>query len=154
LISTTVAVIGIIIAGGLIIATFVIQTVRTGRAPIGRALALHREVKYDENLARRFGYRGRFKPFRTEAWLRRKQDVDFLPQDLRDLMTRTYEDIARLNETIAASVEHYQESHLNTVNTDPVQEPLHTMRIELDRWIKANLNNPNFSPRRPRFLWW
>jgi hypothetical protein len=154
LINTTVAIIGIVIAGGLIIATFIVQTVRTARSAVGRVLALFREVKHNENLARKFGYRGRVVPFKTEAWLRQKRDVEFLPGDLLTLMTATYEELFRLNETIAGSVEHMQESHLNTVNTAPVQEQLGRIKRELDLWITRNINNPNYAPKRPRFLWW
>jgi hypothetical protein len=154
LINTTVAIIGIVIASGLIVATFVVQTVRTGKAPIGRVLALFREAKFDEGLARKFGYRGRVASFRTEAWLRHKRDVDFLPEDLKALMNTTYEELARLNETIAASVEHFQESHLNTVNTAPVQEHLGIIRRQLDLWIIKNIHNPAYAPKRPKYLWW
>ena len=152
--NTTIAVIGIIIAAGLIIATFIIQTVRTGRAPIGKALSLYREVKHNEGLARKFGYQGRVKPFRNEVWLRLKQDIEFLPQDLRTLMGTAYEEVARLNETIEGSIEHLQESHLSTVNTAPVQEKFQRIRRDLDGWIKMNLTNPNYAPKRPKFLWW
>jgi hypothetical protein len=152
-ITTTVAVIGIVIVGGLIITTFIVQTVRTARSALGRVLSLFREVKHNENLARKFGYRGRVAPFRTEAWLRHKGTVDFLPEDLRQLMATTYEQLYHLNDTIAGSVEHMQESHLNTVNTAPVQEQLGQIKRQLDAWIIKNMNNPEYAPKRPKFLW-
>ena len=153
MISTTWAVIGIVVVGGLVVTTFIVQTVRTARSALGRVLALFREVKHNETLARKFGYRGRVAPFRTEAWLRHKGSVDFLGEDLRQRMTAAYEQLFRLNETIAGSVEHMQESHLNTVNTAPVQEQLGQIKRELDLWITRNVNNPEYAPKRPRFLW-
>ena len=149
-----VAIVAIVILSGLIITTFIVQTARTKRAPLGRVLDLYREVKYNENVARRFGYRGKVRRFRTEAWMRHKWDVDFLAEELRTQMAQAYEDIARLNEIIDASIERHQESHLNTVNTAPVQERLRPLLSQLDMWIKTNLNNPDFAPKRPRFLWW
>ena len=146
------AIIGIVVVGGLIVTTFVVQTVRTARSPMGRVLGLFREVKHNEGLARKFGYR-KVAPFRTEAWLRHKRDVDFLPEDLLALMTAAYEELFRLNETIAASVERHQESHLNTVNTAPVQEQLGQIKRQLDLWSIKNINNPDYAPKRPRFLW-
>ncbi len=130
-----------------------VQTVRTARSAVGRVLSLFREAKHNEGLARKFGYRGRVLPFKTEAWLRHKRDVDFLPADLLEQMNTTYEEIFRLNETIAASVERHQESHLNTVNTAPVQEQLGLIKRQLDRWTVKNINNPEYAPKRPRFLW-
>lgn len=154
MVHTTWAVIGIIVAAGLIIATFIIQTVRTGRAPIGKALTLYREVKHNESLARKFGYRGRVERFRNAIWLRLKRDLEFLPPDLTTLMASTYEDLVKLNETIDASIEHLRESHVATVNTAPVLEKLQSIRRDLDGWVKMNLTNPNYSPKRPKFLWW
>ena len=150
---TLLAVIGIVIAGGLIITTFIVQTVRTARSPVGKALALFREVKHNEHLARKFGYRGRVTPFKMETWLRCKRDIAFLPEDLQGLLNEAYEELARLNEAIGASVERHQESHLNTVNTAPIREDLGTIRQLLDVWTARNLNNPDYAPRRPRFLW-
>ena len=153
LLSDTVLIILIIIISGLIIARFVVQTVRTSRAPLGRVLSLYREAKFNEGLARKFGYRGRVQRFRTERWQRHKRDVDFLPEDLRNELTAAYEKLYRLNETIDAAAGQ-QESHLNTVNTSPVYESLKDIRRRLDDWIKRNLTNPLYAPRRPRFLWW
>jgi hypothetical protein len=153
-IHSTIAIIAIVVAAGLIIATFIVLTVRTSRSPLGRVLSLYQEAKRDEALARRFGYRGRVRPFRTEVWLRHKRDVDFLPEGLRATMNATYEDLARLNEDIGASIERHQESHLNTVNTGPVQARLNDIRQQLDDWAKRNMNNPAYAPKRPKFLWW
>ncbi|MCJ7605865.1 MAG: hypothetical protein MUO19_07540 [Dehalococcoidales bacterium] len=145
----------ILVIAGIILLfaiNFTVQTVRTRKSPLGKIINLYREVKYNEKLVERFGYRGSKHRFRTNVWLNHKHEIEFLSADLLGLLAQTFEDIVRINETIDASVGGMQESYLTTVNVDPLKAPLQQAREQLDMWIKKNIHNPEFAPKRPRFF--
>lgn len=147
----------ILVIAGIILLfaiNFTVQTVRTRKAPLGKIINLYREVRYNEKLVNRFGYRGTKHRFRTQAWVNHKHEVDFLDDDLRVLLAQTSEDVVRINETIDDSVGQRQESYLTTVNVDPLKAPLTQARQQLDMWIKKNIHNPEYAPRRPHWYGW
>lgn len=148
----TIAYIIIAVIVVLLAASFTVQTIRTNRMPLGKVLKLYREVKFNEKTARHFGYKGRQNRFRTELWLLLKNDLGFLPEEILNLLTRTYDDIFKINDTLDASGEAMQESFFNTVNVDPLQQPLNEAVQRLDMWIKRNLNNPEYAPKKPRWF--
>lgn len=137
---------------GIIIARYVVITVRMKRSPLGHAIALFREVKHNRNVIRRIGYAQRLTLFMTGVWEVQKNDIKFLPEDLRKRLAALYENIYRINDEVQSSVEGKRESHLMSVNTDSVAEPLQQITRELDDWITRNVNNPDYAPKRLGFF--
>ena len=150
--NSTVAIILICVLVAFIAFSFILQTRRLNRSKLGKVMDIYRNIRYNERLVNKFGYKKVSDRFRTAAWDKHKHDIDFLPGETVAELTNLFDDIHKTNEDIASTVEGRGETALYRVNVDALKVPLLSMRKYLDHWIKVNYNNPQVAPRRPGFF--
>lgn len=135
----------------LIAINFSVQSIRMNRSRLGKVLNIYRNVRYNEKLVSKFGYRGVKAGFQTRAWDENKYDIDYLPEEIRVELDSLFEKIHKLNLEIGSIVEGRGETALTRVDADTIKQPLTDVRQRLDEWIKKNQSNPEVAPRRPGF---
>ena len=147
-----IAVIVVIAAVLLLVVRFTAIGIRMKKSALGRVMALLREVRYNVNTGKRYGYKGGLKLFRTGVWEIHKHEMDFLPEETRAGLNDLYERIYHINEQVQTSVEGKGESYLMSVNVDSLMIPLQTSAAQLEQWIKANSDNPEYAPKPANFF--
>ncbi len=147
-----VAIIAICVIVAFIFFNFMRQTRRLNRSRLGKVMAVYRNVRFNEKLVKKFGYKNVNTQFRTAAWDQYKPEIDFLPADTTAELNRLFDRVHQVNNEISSSVEGRGETALYRVNVDSLEEPLMNMRKFLDHWIKVNYDNPKVAPKRPGFF--
>ena len=148
-----IAIIAICVIVAFIVFNFIRQTNRLNRSKLGKVMAIYKNVRYNERLLKKFGYKGSADArFRTDAWDAFKPDIDFLPADRTEELNKLFDQVHRINNEIGSSIENRGETALYGVNVDTLQDPLLNTRKYLDHWIRVNYDNPKVAPKRPGFF--
>lgn len=124
-----------------------LQFWRVGRSPMGKVVRITNNIKFDEKLSREFGYT-RVRKFKTGAWLKNKEDVSFLPEDLLIDLDELFYQLDETNYRIDSAMKFKSNSYLISIDADRLAEPLKECRDRLQAWITENMNNPEYLPRK------
>ena len=135
----------------MIAINFSVQSIRMNRSKMGKVLNIYRNVRHNEKLLSKFGYKGMKTSFQTRAWDENKYDIGYLPEEVRADLDSLFEKIHELNLEIGSIVEGRGETALTRINADTIKQPLTNVRQRLDQWIKKNQTNPEVTPKRPGF---
>jgi hypothetical protein len=145
----------IIIAMVLLLAlSMAIQFFRTRKAPMGRVIGIFNNVKYNEKLSQNFRYSRSVGRFKTGAWDKYRDAIGFLPEELRAELSKVFEKIAEINGRIDAARKFKSDSYMAAVEADALIAPLASCREQLQKWIYANVNNPEYLPKRRSLFRW
>ena len=149
--STVLFVIAMVLLAALAVG---VQFFRTRRSPLGRVLRIFSNVKYDEKFCQDFNYSRSIGKFRTGAWEKTKEKVGFLPEDLRAELGRLFGIIADVNDRIEAAIHLKSNGYLAGIDVSKLQDPLAACREQLQKWISANMHNPEYLPKRRSLFRW
>ncbi len=143
--STIILVIAMVL---LLVLALGLQFWRVSRSPMGKVVRICNNVKFNEKLSRELGYNGRVKKFKTGAWNKHKDAVGFLPEDLLNDLSELFHDTSEINDRIDAAVKFKSDSYLETIGADQLAEPSLECRDNLQAWIRENMGNPDYLPKK------
>lgn len=83
-----------------------------------------------------------------EDWEEQQSNIDFLPEELRKDLADYFQIVGGVNQQIDAAVSNRQDNQSGYVDISKLHEPQLDIMHRLDKWIYANLNNPNYMPRK------
>lgn len=125
-----------------------LQIVRMRRAPLGRVVAILSNLKHNERLCENFSFHRSIGRMRASAWQKNKDRVDFLPQELRAMLSQLFELVGEVNEMIDAAIKHKTDSYMAAIDVDKLKTPLVTCKEQLQEWVYANMHNPDYLPKK------
>ena len=125
-----------------------LQIFRTRRAPLGRVVALLKAIKHNQKLVEDFSYSRDIAKFKTGSWERYREKLVFLPQELRKEMTRLCDIVIDINTRIDEARRHQSDSYMAAIEVDKLKAPMDNCRMQLEEWIMANMNNPDYLPKK------
>ncbi len=131
-----------------------IHFLRTRRAPMGRVIGIFNNVKYNEKLSRNFRYSRNIGKFKTGAWDKHRNAVGFLPEGLRAELLKVFDKIAEINDRIDTARRFKSDSYMAAIETDGLEAPLVSCREQLQKWVYANMNNPEYMPKKRSLFRW
>jgi len=128
--------------------SFFIQGLRTRRAPMGKVVGIASGIRHNEKLCENYSegrVTGRFK---TSAWDKHKESVDFLPVELRNELSVVFESVAELNVTIDTARRLGSAGYVSASNIEKLKAPIASCKQQLQDWVYANMNNPEYLPKK------
>ena len=126
----------------------VLQGFRTKRSPIGKVVGIASSVKNNEELCNSFSENRSVGKFKTSAWDKNKESVDFLPEELRTELSDVFESITELNVTIDTARSLGSTGSVSASDVEKLKEPLVSCKEKLQEWVYANMNNPEYLPKK------
>ena len=118
------------------------------KTPLGEVGALLVEVDYNQKLLATFSYRRQINKFKTDSWERNKEKLDFLPRELLTTLSSAFSLAAEFNERIGMAMKYKSDSYLASIDVRKMQPLLDKSRQQLEEWLQANRQNPEYSPKR------
>ena len=125
-----------------------LQILRTRRAPLGRVIGILANVKHNERLCENFSFHRSIGKLKAGAWHKNKGKIEFLPGELQTTLVELFEMVDEVNERIDAAVKYKSDSYMAAVDVDKLKPPLATCREQLQEWVYANMNNPEYLPKK------
>jgi hypothetical protein len=130
------------------------QLFRTRRSPLGKVLGIFASIRYAEKLCREFSYSQSVKKFRVKNWEKNKKKVLFLPEELRGELARLFGMLSDVNIKIDTALKFKSDAYLVTIDVKKLEEPLAACKGQLKNWVQANMNNPEYLPKRISIFRW
>ncbi len=125
-----------------------IQWFRTRRSPIGKVIMIASDLRHNVKLCENADNNQGTGRFRTGGWEKHREAVDFLPEELRDELSRLNDMLAEINGTIDAARMHGSVNYMATINISKVREPLTSCQEQVQAWVYENMNNPEYRPKK------
>jgi len=140
-------ILGIVILLFLVLNIFV-KSRKAKKTPLGRVVDIFSELNHNEKLVENFGFTPGVKKFKTGAWLGNSDKVDFLPQELWMMLSHVFEMSEEVNERINAARKFKSTSYMAGIDVDKLKAPLARSKQQLQEWLQANMQNPEYMPKR------
>jgi len=140
-------IIGVVLVLLLVLSVF-IQGLRTRRSPMGKVVGIASNVRYNGRLCQSIGENRATGRFKTGAWDKHRNSVDFLPAELRFELSNLFESINEINANIDAARKHGSQSYLSASDVEKLKVPLASCGEQLKEWVYANMNNPEYLPKK------
>ncbi len=144
---TSLLIIGVILFV-ILAGIFFIQMRRTQKSLMGRVLNIQGNIRSNIRVCNRFQKKGVIKRLKTEAWEKHHENVDFLPEDLREELAALFRAVGEVNQQIDVDVSQRLDNQADYVDVSKILEPQNDCFRRLDKWVFVNINNPNYMPRR------
>ena len=132
----------------VMIANIFFRKRKTEKTPIGMIASLLSEVKQNQKLVEAFSFHWRHSKFKTGSWMRNKNKIDFLPQELQVTLSKFFDMAEGFNQSIDAAKKHKSDSYMAGIDVDKLKEPLNKSKEELQEWFEENTGNPEYMPKR------
>ncbi|MBN1176086.1 MAG: hypothetical protein JXA51_00250 [Dehalococcoidales bacterium] len=139
--------IGVALVLVLVLSVFV-QGWRTRRAPIGKVVGIASDVRHNEKLCENYDEGHVPGRFRTGAWDKHREKVDFLPVELRNDLKNLFEQASELNVTIDTARKLGLTGYVSPGDVEKLKAPLASCKDSLREWVYANMNNPAYLPKK------
>jgi len=132
----------------LLVLSVVLQGFRTRRSPIGKVVGIASNVRHNEKLCENHSENSSVGRFKTSAWDKHRESVDFLPVELRNELSDVFESISELNVTIDTSRRLGSTGYVSASDVERLKAPLASCKEKLQEWVYANMNNPEYLPKK------
>jgi len=129
-----------------------VRSKKTGKTPLGRVVNIFAELNHNEKLVENFSFQAGAKRFRTGAWKGNSNKVDFLPYELRVLISQVFEMCEEVNGRIDAARKFKSTSYMAGIDVDKLKAPLAKSKQQLQEWLQENMQNPEYMPKKRRGL--
>lgn len=151
---TTLIIIILIIVLGLFIGTnVVLQIIRLRKSQLGKILRIFNNLKYNEKLSRKIERARDSHRFKTGGWEKNREQLDFLPEELRTDLEKVFKAVTDVNRRIEAGGDIRAGFSMVSGDVEKLQMPITETRATLEKWVYANMNNPEFAPKRRGWFW-
>jgi hypothetical protein len=125
-----------------------IKSRRTVKTPLGQVISILMNVNHNEKLVENFSFHRGAGKLKTSAWKKHKDKVDFLPQELWMTLSQAFEMSDAVNERIDAARKFKSDSYMAGIDVSKLKAPLAESKQRLQEWLQANMQNPEYAPKR------
>lgn len=125
-----------------------LQILRTRRSPLGHVVAILSNLKHNIRLCENFSFHYGIGRLKDGAWEKYRGKVGFLPEELQNNLSKVFDIVAEMNVNIDAAVRFKTDSYMAAIEIDKLQEPLVSCHEQLQEWVYANMNNPDYLPKK------
>ena len=125
-----------------------VKSRRTGKTPLGMVVGILTNVNHNEQMVENFSFHRGAGKLKTGAWQKNKDRVDFLPQELWMTLSKTFEMSEEANERIDAARKFKSDSYMAGIDVSKLKAPLAKSKQQLQEWLQANMQNPEYQPKK------
>ena len=142
---------GLLLVGALVLNIYV-KYRRSKKTPLGRVASILMNINHNEKFVESFSYHHGIGRMKTDAWNKFKDKIDFLPQDLRQMLSQVFDMSEQVNERINAARKFKSDSYMAGIDLSKIKTPLANTKEQLQDWLQTNMQNPEYQPKRRRGL--
>ena len=148
---------GINIIIGVVVLLFLglniyVKSRRSLKSPLGRVALILTNINHNVNLVENFSFHHGVGKMRTNAWQKNEDKIDLLPQELRMALSQVFEMCEEVNGRIDAARKFKSDSYMAGIDISKLKAPLADSQKQLQEWLQANMQNPEYQPKRRRGL--
>jgi len=148
---------GINIIIGVVVLLFLglniyVKSRRSLKSPLGRVALILTNINHNVNLVENFSFHHGVGKMRTCAWQKNEDKIDLLPQELRMALSQVFEMCEEVNGRIDAARKFKSDSYMAGIDISKLKAPLADSQKQLQEWLQANMQNPEYQPKRRRGL--
>lgn len=125
-----------------------LQVFRTRRSPLGHVVAILSNLKHNIRLCENFSYHYGIGRLKAGAWEKYGEKVGFLPQELLNNLSKVFGIVAEINVNIDSAIRFQTDSYMAAIEIDKLKDPLVSCHEQLQQWVYANMNNPDYLPKK------
>ena len=125
---------------------------RTSRSPMWRVVSILRNLNKNEKLVESFSFHHNIERFKMGGWKKYKDQVEFLPQEIRDALAEAFSLIQEINDRIDSAKRYKSNSYMAGIDVSKLKAPVSKGRQLLVAWVQENYQNPEYQTRRRRGL--
>ena len=96
------------------------------------------EIDSNQKLVEAFSFQGQLKKFKTGAWKRNRNKLDYLAPDLRNALGDAYGIAEGFNREIDTAKKHKSAGYLVNIQADRLSKPLARCKQGLEEWLQLN----------------
>lgn len=138
---------------GLVLVIFLILSIymrnrRQAGSPLLSAVRILIDMNRNIKLVEDFSFHRRIKKFKTGAWEKNKDKLDFLPEELRQSLSQVFGMAEEINGRIESARKYQSDSYMAAIDVSKLKVPLAKSKEQLREWIQNNMNNPEYQPKR------
>jgi hypothetical protein len=125
-----------------------LQIFRTRRSLLGHVVAILGNIKHNIKLCENFSYHYGIGKLKADAWEKYREKVDFLPQELLNNLSKVFDLVMEINVNIDAAMRYKTDSYMAAIEIDKLKGTLVSCHEQLQEWVYANMNNPDYLPKK------
>jgi len=129
-----------------------VKSRRSLKTPLGRVALILTNINHNVNMVENFSFHHGVGKMKTDAWQKNKDNIDILPQESRMALSQVFEMCEEVNGRIDAARKFKSDSYMAGIDISRLKAPLADSQRRLQEWLQANMNNPEYQPKRRRGL--
>ncbi len=122
----------------LILTNVVFRKQKGQKARLSAVRSLLSEIDYNQKLIEASSLQWQTRKFKTDAWKRAKDKMDYIDPGLRYILADAYEIAEEFNREIDAAKKHKSASYLAGIQMDRLRKPLAKSEQGLEEWLVLN----------------
>jgi len=121
---------------------------KSEKTPLGMVATVLSDVNKNQKLIDNFNFHWKSERFKTGNWQQNQSKLDFLPEELLDTLSYSFDVVEDFNDRIDAAKKYKSDSYMAAIDVDKLRSPLAESKEELTEWLRANIQNPEYYPKR------
>jgi len=122
----------------IILTNFLFRKQKQQQTRLSVVRSLLSEIDYNQKLVESFSLKWQARKFKTAAWKRNKDRMDYIDTGLRYILADAYEIAEEFNREIDAAKKHKSVSYLAGIRVDRLGKPLSKSKRGLEEWLELN----------------
>ena len=132
----------------LLVANFFFRKRKGEKTPLGMAVGIFSELRYNQKLTEIFSFHWKSNKFKMASWKRNNTKIVFIPIEIRATLSKAFDMVEDVNQRIDAAKKYKSDSYMAAIDVDKLKVPLAQGMQQLQEWLQVNMNNPEYLPKR------
>ena len=132
----------------MVVANVFLKGRKMEKSPIGKMMVIYMDLNSNKRVLESFGVSRRYKKFKTSAWKRNRNKLDFLPHELQTSLADAFDMAEDYNQRIAAANKFASSSYMAGIDVEKMRKPFEQTVQEIHTWIQENMDDPELAPKK------
>ena len=132
----------------MVVANVFLKGRKMEKSPIGKMMVIYMELNSNKRTLESFVISRHHKKFKTGAWKRNRNKLDFLPYELQTSLSDVFDMAEDYNQRIVAASKFGSESYMAGIDAEKMKKPFEQTTQEINDWIQENMDNPELAPKK------
>ena len=133
---------------GILVANIYFKKRKSEKSLLGMAAGIFSDVNKNLDVVENFSFHRQVGKLKSSNWQRNKDKVDFLPVEIRSILSKAFDLVEEVNQRIDAARKYKSDSYMAGIDVDKLKEPLAKSKQQLHEWLQENMQNPEYAPKR------
>ena len=134
----------------MVVANVFLKGRKMEKSPVGKMMVIYMELNSNKRTLESFGATRHYKKFKTGAWKRNRDKLDFLPYELQTSLADAFDMAEDYNQRIVAASKFGSQSYMAGIDVEKMRKPFEQTVQEIYAWIQENMDDPELAPKKKR----